>query len=342
MTPEKLNTRIKVLAAGDASRELRLRRLLHVPTGRSWEMMGPHSCVDGRVLTSENVRVLYLHLVDKLIQAIHAEKIDKVVFLDKSARPVAWVTRLAWDVLGFRFVEPGRIERLPAPEMNFVNIDRLQWRSPHQEVGIGGWSVDQIPQEAIEGLRRCFTEYPDSRLAGGRTWFDQRRVLVVDEVGVSGDTAWMAVDILSRAFPDTNFLPYWWMRPRTVQGPDGNSRNNLLPVWYRHDPLNAEFNERGRGVADRNVIASQQSVNKRVQDGRFFLSRPHPPGEVDEGARTLREEFRAAVARVVRGDDLFVPDFNRDDFDQVSQLFNNCSGHDLRTQREAGGIWLDI
>ena len=169
-----------------------------------------------------------------------------------------------------------------------------------------------------------------------------QRVLVVDEVAVSGATATMAEAILQRAFPAGEFEAAWWMRPSMVQRVDGNRGPNTMPTWYRHDPFNRDHNERGRGVADRDVGAAAHSPHWRVRAGRHFLSRPHPPGVVDEPAGWLREEIRAAVARVVRGQDLLAPSFDRPDYEQASELFNGLTGAQLRAEREARGLRLTV
>ncbi len=339
--------RIDRLAGGDPSRRRALREAAAWPDVGEWKVLHGHGLRSGGRLSDANVRLLYLHLTGNLVQQVIAGGFDQVVFLDKSARPLAWFLRSAWKVLAAEVrVDLTVGPTSPSPTVKFVNIDRLQWLDTLDPEDTGGWDVRRMPDETIAGLRCCFAASADALDdpwgKGVRTCFDDQRVLVVDEVAVSGATATMAEAILRRAFPAGEFERTWWMRPGMVRGADGSRRPNTMPTWYRHDPINPEYNERGRGVADRDDDASAESPHWRVRAGRHFLSRPHPPGVVDEPAGWLREEIRAAVARVVRGQDLLAPSLDRPDYEQASELFNGLTGAELRSEREARGFRLTV
>ena len=339
--------RIDRLAGGDPNRQRALREAAGWSDVGEWKVLYGHDLRSGGRLSDENVRLLYLHLTDNLVQQVRSGRFDQVVFLDKSARPVAWFLRSAWKVLAAEVrVDLTVGPTPPIPTVKFVNIDRLQWLDTLDPEGTGGWDVRRMPDEVIAGLRACFASSADALddpwVEGVRTCFDGQRVLVVDEVAVSGATAAMAVAILRRAFPAGEFEEAWWMRPTMVQKDNGNRGPNTMPTWYRHDPINRDHNERGRGVANRDAAAAADSPHWRVRAGRHFLSRPHPPGVVDEPAGWLREEIRAAVARVVRGQDLLAPSLNRPDCEQASELFNDLTGSQLRAEREARGLRLTV
>ncbi|MFT4189003.1 MAG: hypothetical protein QM621_10535 [Aeromicrobium sp.] len=86
---------------------------------------------DYAILTPAAMRSAYVTLTDKLIHRIEQHDSDdplSLLFLDKSARPVAWFVRALWPVLarvpGTPFAD-GQVP--PMPPMRFANIDREQW-----------------------------------------------------------------------------------------------------------------------------------------------------------------------------------------------------------------------
>lgn len=158
---------------------------------------------------------------------------------------MGWFVAALWDRLAPEFTIDGpqwaeRTHR--RPRLTFLNIDRLQWRDIIDPEGVGSLDTDLLADEVIEGLRRTFLTRPDELLAHSDLWaahtfLTGERILVVDEVSVVGDAAAIATGILTRAFPDADFEPGHWMRPRLVRGADGNQRDNTLRlVPLRHSP----------------------------------------------------------------------------------------------------------
>lgn len=348
MNDESVQRRIRQLSAGDPDRNARLQSLVDSsePSLDDWRVIRGHPLIDGRRLTDANLRTLYLHLTDGLIARLVSGGFDRLICLDKSARPVGWFVAALWDQLAPEFTGDGpqwAEQTRRRPRLTFLNIDRLQWRDVIDPEGIGSLDTDLLPDEVIEGLRRTFLIRPDERLAHADLWaaptyLTGERILVADEVSVSGDTAAIATGILSRAFPDADFEPGHWMRPRLVRGADGNQRNNALPVWYRSDT------HLGRGVADRNPAESLASPNWRVRQGAWFLSRPHRPASVDVPGYQLRTEIRRIAARTLVGAEVMVPSFERDldEADARSEFFSGMTMRELRDWRERSGILLDL
>lgn len=219
-----------------------------------WELLAGHRLVDGRHVSGESVRVQYLHLTDRLVATATSGGFDRLVFLDKSARPVAWLLRDTWALLAPSYDAPAAAAPM-VPVCSFLNIDRLQWRAQMDPECVGQFDAAHVPDEPIVGLNRCFR--PDRRQP--RTWLDGERVLVVDEVRVSGDTGTIAELLLSRAFPHATFTAYQWMTPKLVTRSQGRY-NNQLPVWYREDTV---F---GRGIGDRDPAASLADPTVRTRD----------------------------------------------------------------------------
>jgi hypothetical protein len=341
--------RIAQLAGDDPERRRRLERLAKVEEVDEWQVLEPHRLVDGRELSAENVRGLYLHLTDRLIHRVTAGAFDRVVFLDKSARPVAWLMMAAWELLALDFtanggsnVPIGVTGQVSRPAITFLNIDRLQWRHILDPLGVGDFDAGRLDAEVIAGLRRSqLVSHRDRDLTGSAlsdapTRLDGQRVLVVDEVAVSGDTGRIAADMLRRAFPDSTCEAGHWMRPKLVTGADGNRRNNLLPVWYRDDT------SLGRGVGDRDPEASSRSSSWRVRSGAWFLSCPHRPTSIDTQGALLRAELSRLAAGLLHGRHLFVPDLDRDDCNERSRWFNGIDLVAMRGWREQHGMIFDI
>ena len=166
--------------------------------------------MDRRILGGQSIRAKYLHLTDRLIWTTTNGGFDRVLFLDKSARPVCWLMREAWAALSPDFDRPGSSGRLP--RCTFLNIDRLQWRELLDPEGVGRFDASRLPSAPLDGLNRCFRP----RAASPQTWLDRERVLIVDEVRVSGDTALIAERLLARAFPHASFGAFQWMTPKLV------------------------------------------------------------------------------------------------------------------------------
>jgi len=320
---------IDQLAAGNDRRRTELVRLAG-STVEPWRLLVGHRVIDGRHVSDLSLRVQYLHLTDRLINTVVDGGFDRVIFLDKSARPVCWLMRLAWPALSPSITRRAFSPAPPLPQCTFLNIDRLQWRHIMDSSNTGVFDVDQIPEHPIIGLRHAFQAYRESNA----TWLDDQRVLVVDEVRVSGDTATIAASILKRAFPLADFVPSQWMTPKLVTRSGGNRYNNQLPVWYRDDT------HLGRGIGDRDPEWSQRSRNWRVRSAAWFLSRPLT--ENDPSSLQLRRELSALVGGLLRGDWPLVPDFDRVDLEERCLLFNGLDLSALRAYRERHEILLDI
>lgn len=226
----------------------------------------------------------------------------EVVFLDKSARPVAWLVRSLWRVFARQpetaFSE-GCAPRMPG--MHFANIDREQWWSATGASETGAINLDRVPLETVAGLRGAFLrEHPpaldvlgrqfgDRRLVGGMPSFlDDARILVVDEVSNTGDTLAIASGLISRAFPTSQVAATHWMSPGSVlDSRSGQSRTASVPAWYRSDT------ETGRLIGNR--LRPGRGTSWRGDVGHLFLSTiplerdlvggPASPGGVVVGRR---------------------------------------------------------
>jgi hypothetical protein len=266
------------------------------------------------ILDSEDLRERYLHLTDKLINRIERDDIDCLVFLDKSARPVAWFVKELWPL-----VHEGKDSRMP--EFYFLNIDREQWRPLLGSNETGSVRVENLPKEQVEDLRSIFTEdvIPANQPTEGKpTRLDNKNVLIVDEMRVSGDTLDTAKKMLKRAIPEATIEGAWWMIPKIAARPGQPMANQEIPVWYS-DETNL-----GRGVANRDQSKSSMSSSRRQQRGGLFLSTKFR--NPDPLSNQLREEIKQLVRDVANRKIIYMPDVDRDD---LYELFERINGFKL-------------
>lgn len=241
-------------------------------------------------LDDVEVRTKYVRHTEKLIANLIADEDDYVVFLDKSARPVAWLMKSLWPMLGVD--DDGNPARMP--EIRFANIDREQWsiimgRSTDKE---GGAGISGVPQSTIDDLSDTFSDHnPPSHNVPD---INHARIRIVDEVMASGDTIRMATGLFQRAFPEAEVHDIYWMTPETkVQKRDGARYNAELPVWYKDNDM------RGRLVADRNIRVSEKSPSTAQRQGAVFLSTRF--SNVDQAGVALKHEMEQLAHEVSDG-----------------------------------------
>lgn len=275
------------------------------------------------ILETEELRERYVNLTDNLISKVQEEGTDHIVFLDKSARPVAWMFKELWPV--FTKDEEGEVPEMPT--INFLQIDREDWRGFVKDPDSEMIDVDKLPDEYFEDLRSIFT---NRVIASGETGnepskFDRSKIIIVDEVRVSGDTLDIATEMLIRSFPTAEFEKTWWMKPAEKIVPGQPPRNSDIPVWYNKDK------NTGRGVNNRNTTKSGLSHSQRQQRGGQFLStRLEKP---DPDSRELREEIEHLTNDIINHRLIVRPSFNRQEGDW-SILFERINGMTFEEYRE--------
>lgn len=235
-----------------------------------------------RAESDEQLRTRYLRYTGGLIKNIAENNYDYVVYLDKSARPVQWLVSEFWDHFA-----PGK----PAPQSKFINIDREDWRPSLGSPEYGDYHPDDLDISAIHELRDIFEDPSNSE----RAMFDGKKILIVDEVKVSGDTLKIAEDMFQRTFPSAEISGEWWMIPSTPL--DNGSVD--VPVWYRKDTT------AGRGIGNKDAKKSLASPSRRQRVGPTFLS---TRSETDDfQAKLLRAEIKQLRKDVDSGKQRVIP-----------------------------------
>lgn len=245
--------------------------------------------LDYQILDAPELRAEYITLTDKLIQELIAKETDIAIYLDKSARPVAWMVNELWDRLAPRDAE-GNVPK--KPQTKFLNIDREQWGAiVGRSEDIGGIDVGRLPSKRLQELQATYAPIKGHSKPGDVSLLTNKNVMVIDEVSVSGDTLNISRAILKEAFPDAAKIEaeYWMSGYVKTEPRTGVRKNTKLPVWY------SDTRVTGRLVGNRDTSKSAQSNSKRQRDGMYWLSTPFR-GFRDVDGLQLKAEVKALVA----------------------------------------------
>lgn len=298
----------------------------------SYRLLTGHYRPDGTYKNDEQLKSEYMELTDKLVNKMtnglevenpetgekEIRKPDVVVWLDKSARPLSWLTKEVWPQLATDAdgVTP------EIPEFKFVNIDREQWVNQVDPEGTGYMNIDRIDPSIIRSLRSLFVSVSDKKdgltekVDSAKTALDGKTIMIVDEVNASGRTLDIAQKFFKRAFPDTAVGAAHWMGGVSQRGQATGNRD--LPVWYREDT------EHGRGVGNRDERKSQGSPSLTQRLGGWFLS----TALADDGStKQLRKELKMLAQDAAEHKVIFKPSSERDldDFDERLERYNDMS-----------------
>lgn len=274
------------------------------------------------ILYFPEMRVEYLRLTDELVAKLVEQETDVAIFLDKSARPVAWLVKELWSILAP--LNPKTGEQFILPKIKFLNIDREQWgailgRSEDKE---GGISVDRMPPERLEELRQIYAPVKGVGKETDRSLLTGKRVMVVDELRQSGDTLEMAEKILRKAFPDAaEIRGNYWMPGRVIADPRSGARvGKGGPIWYSDTEVT------GRLVGNRDTTKSLASNSTRQQMGRYWLSTPFRTPDLK--GRQLKEEVKWLADDLYNHRLIYMPSlaWDANDTESIDQRIQRING----------------
>lgn len=312
-----------------------------------YQLLVGHRRTDRSFKTGDQLRTEYVRLTDNLIHQMtdgvmvtdpetgeHTKQIpDAVVWLDKSARPLAWLTKDLWATMAAD--EEGNVPEMP--DFYFANIDREQWVNTVDAEGTGAVNVDHIDPSIIRSLRSIYVDPVDKKdgitnsIDSAPAALDGKTILIIDEVKSSGRTLTYAKNFYGAAFPTAKIATSYWMSGMVRKGSaEGNAD---LPIWYK------DSTDLGRGISNRNATRSQKSLSSTQRLGGWFLSTPimdnyptvdsetgdiilgdtRPLRERDPASWQLRRELGQLATDAANGNMLVVPSFERD-MDQADAM----------------------
>lgn len=322
----------------------------HIPQPIDYERLRADASIMKPPQSQEDFLERYVGYTDHLIHDInHFDEdaegnpiaADYVIYLDKSARPVAWMTRELWPELA----EPNEEGEYPhMPEMRFLNIDRLPWRvDPAVEIGREPSNFREPTQEDIEGLRSIFAM--PGKTADGPSPLDGKRILIVDEVFDSGDTMRVSTELVGRAFPGSKVKGSFWMVERGIATDKFQSvKVNDTPVWYEKDE------ESGRGIfgqVPEGASTANKKTNLTAGAHQFLSTRPYIPaanadGEliidtIDQRGMALRRDVKRMAKALRDGEIIPAPYIDHEVYNGVpidEYVVFRDSLREVRKQRE--------
>lgn len=252
-----------------------------------------------RVFTNPNERMEYMHFTDDLIVTLdgtvdpEGKPYDAVVYLDSSARPVTWMVNALWDFAARKDDDGKPVKR---PATFFANIDARRT----------GRNMDKERAQALHDTYPQLAEWNDRETPG--------KVLIVDEIAVSGDTLRTARSHFQSAFPNLKFGSYAWKNEQGV--PDIN-RDNVR--WYERG------NDRYRAVLDPNEITDKQREaleERKITPKPGWLAVPNPDRT---GADMVREEVKRMTDELMAGKMPYWPSLKRP-LEQTEELVAEYDG----------------
>ena len=200
-------------------------------------------------------------------------KIDAVIYLDKSARPVSKLVEAFWN--NFAEKDPETEKPVEMPNPSFLNIDRLTW---FRRVGINVQPNMDLKGNDGNQRRGTFQDFKQAvkngklkdediaaihalYIEGGRTTddideimntettLDGKNIMVIDEVSDTGATVEIAKLLIEKAFPKAKSVQtHVFSNFGTIRTSSGEYQMAGAPVWYPGDH-SYEF---GRGTLDLN------------------------------------------------------------------------------------------
>ena len=254
---------------------------------------------------------------------------DTVIWLDKSARPVSWLTDAFWE----QFADPNAKK----PESEFLNIDRVNWfvHTGHDEsiakwrLGPKDFDITKVDRARIDGLRAFFVEGELSEdnwreeVWNMPTRLDGKSVLIVDEVMNRGGTLAIAAQVIKEAIPEARVsATYFWHTGRYSVGKTSaeaiDQQMESVPVWYDN------HSKMGRGISEISLAywrkkyeqePTQANLKNRLAD--FALSAPHHDPETfelkgDARADMLKQDIAYLTYAVANGEVIRRPSRYRD------------------------------
>ncbi len=254
---------------------------------------------------------------------------DTAIYLDKSARPVAWLVDAFWD----QIAEPGAKK----PNEEYLNIDRANWfnylghtiEDSENRLGREDFELEKVDPDRISAIRAHFSkgelteENWKDEVWNLPTRLDGQHVAIIDEVMNKGGTLHIAVELLRKAIPEATFdgIYFWHTGRVSIDGikTDRDSQQmQSAPIWYDKQRLT------GRGVGDISQAyheheykqnPNQQTLRNKIAG--FALSAPHHDPETyeiveDRLAKKFQQDIAYLTYDMADGRILHLPDPDRD------------------------------
>lgn len=169
------------------------------------------------ILESEYARTEIKERMHRLLENVHEQGVDTLLFLDRSARPLSWMFREAWklkypdeQVPDVKFANVGTsnhineghgdsLKKVNLNNTEFDNHQDLLWKSESDGRWIESKDIPRVWRDAIGEQ----PEVVDEIRSIYKKELADKAVLIVDELAASGKTQAIALETFRQAFPDS-------------------------------------------------------------------------------------------------------------------------------------------
>lgn len=285
----------------------------------------------------------------------HQGPVDRAIYLDKSARPVARIVRKLHSSLA-------NSETSKVPPASFLNIDKEDYllamgfdARKLQNIDPNLIDLDKLDpgyrQQILAEIRAMYLSADDlakvdenniQEVWNYPTILDGQHVAIVDEVKSSGNSLRIADQLISQAIPEAKTEPMYWSVPGlnrwTVTDEDGQTHSEFatsrVPVWYKSDSIDGRL-----GIADRNPQKAEKSRSKRVRLGKHVLS-TMLQGGMDSTSKMIAHDISLLASRLEDGQVKYVPgdDFEAQVYKQKIEQYWGMKFKDWLAARRRGDI----
>ncbi len=241
------------------------------------------------MLPDKEVRGEILRRIDRLIDEVRERCADVLVFLDRSARPLAWVFR---DRFRIRFPEE------KPPQVKFINV-----QSDHNEYVIrnldrasetSSWATvdDVLPfRTGLEDHTADFTTLSGVTLDNMRSRFksslDGKRILVIDEMTLTGSALGKAMRYLSHVVNRGQIFgkPFFYQERSSLEATPWIHEKGSSGVM--ETPFESGFSVR----MDEDAARALRMLHGEYSDHYYAIDRSI--GELKSVSKAPRRELRA-------------------------------------------------
>ncbi len=228
------------------------------------------------ILNDPEGRAELLSRMDQFIEDVRQHRPDVIVFLDKSARPLAWL---------FRERFTNSFPKETVPDIRFINIGRESrtkrmikekpWDAPDLKTEPRGDLSEKISQHqwiALTDIPKQWKEHADKdferinevqRIFGDQ--FSGKKMLFVDEISVSGKSLATAAALFAKAFPDLKSVHATAFYHEEQTEPFASGKQSLMP-WFKEPGLIGVFD-----ILDEDALLAKRVDKQTVESAKKII-----------------------------------------------------------------------
>jgi hypothetical protein len=209
-----------------------------------------------KYLKDQKIRDNIRNRTQALIRDVAQSEDDYLIFLDKSARPFAWLLDDMWES------ESGG---KPKPQIRFMNVGTSRYAHETKETRFLYEESETLNESERESLFQPHAA--ELRRRFGKQ-FDGKKVRIVDDVQASGTTLDLASAVLKEAFPGINDLKAQALFPIEQQ----KNVPWIFDVGYQ-GVLELGDEIFARSMSEDNVKATREKINRELEGLMHFMLR---------------------------------------------------------------------